>query len=208
MNDSIWSFFSVQVAWRPTQNTIGSRSRPVGFTGVRTVIAVALPSTFVTGRPYRSARASVHQRVAGAEEAAHDRPGGDAQRLGRLLVGEAEEVDGPERVALVFGQIGDAGVELAGLERALGVGEGVGLVALEILGRGGRGGAAGRRAALGDEGVAQDAQEVAEVVVAADQARLGEHAHAHVLDEVLGVGGGAGQAESGAGEGGGGGGPE
>ena len=45
MNESIWSFFSVAVTFRPTQKTIGSSSRPVGLYGVRTVIAVALPST-------------------------------------------------------------------------------------------------------------------------------------------------------------------
>ena len=56
MNESCWSFFSVHVALRPTQNTIARRNRPPGLTGVRTVIAVALPSTFATGRPYRSAR--------------------------------------------------------------------------------------------------------------------------------------------------------
>jgi len=56
MNDSMWSFFSVKVAFRPTQNTSGSRTRPAGLTGVRTVIAVALPSTFVTRRPYRATR--------------------------------------------------------------------------------------------------------------------------------------------------------
>jgi hypothetical protein len=56
MNDSMWSFFSVNVAWRPNQNTAASRKRPPGLTGVRTVIAVALPSTFATGRHYRSAR--------------------------------------------------------------------------------------------------------------------------------------------------------
>jgi hypothetical protein len=98
----------------------------------------------------------------------------------------------------VLGQLGDAGVELAGLEGALRVGGGVGLEPLEVLGRHHRGRAAGGRAALGDEGIAQDPQQVAEVVVAAHEARLGEHAHAHVLDEVLGVGGRAGHAEGGA----------
>ena len=45
MNESFWSFLSVAVTLRPTQNTIASSKRPLGLTGVRTVIAVALPST-------------------------------------------------------------------------------------------------------------------------------------------------------------------
>ena len=45
MNESICSFLSVAVTFRPTQNTIGSSSRPAGLYGERTVIAVALPST-------------------------------------------------------------------------------------------------------------------------------------------------------------------
>src|SRR5919204_1466102 len=133
MNDSIWSFFSVQVACRPTQNTIGSRIRPVGFTGVRTVIAVALPSTFVTAPTLPGGPARVDQRLAGAEEAAHDRAGRDAERVRGLPVGEAEQVDGDEHVTLVVRERRDAAVQLARLERALRVGRGGGLEALQVL---------------------------------------------------------------------------
>src|SRR5687768_7374083 len=113
MNESVWSFFSVQVTLRPIQNTTGSRSRPVRLYGLRTVIAVALPSTLaIATDPNPTAgecsSGSVGERLAGAEQPAHDRPGGDAQSLGRLLVGQAEQVDGHERVALVVGQRRDA----------------------------------------------------------------------------------------------------
>ncbi len=36
----------MEVTWRPTKKTIASRNRPPCRTGVTTVIAVALPSTF------------------------------------------------------------------------------------------------------------------------------------------------------------------
>ena len=45
------------VTWRPTQNTSASRNRPPCRTGVTTVIAVALPSTFATAYFPGSARA-------------------------------------------------------------------------------------------------------------------------------------------------------
>ena len=48
MNESVCSFSSVEVTWRPTKNTSASRKRPPCRTGVTTVIAVALPSTFAT----------------------------------------------------------------------------------------------------------------------------------------------------------------
>ena len=88
----------------------------------------------------RFARPSGREGLAGAEQPAHDRAGRHLQAGRGLLVGEAEQVDGHERVALVVGKVGDAGVELARLECALGVG-GAPLEALEVLGGGG-----GRRA--------------------------------------------------------------
>src|SRR3954470_12321949 len=50
MKESIWSFSSVNVRCRPAQKTSASTSGPCRFTGVSTVIAVALPSTLAIGR--------------------------------------------------------------------------------------------------------------------------------------------------------------
>ena len=46
---------------------------------------------------------------------------------------------------------------------------------------------------LGQEGVAQRAQQVAEVVLVAEQARAGEHARVRLLDEILRVLAGTGE---------------
>src|SRR5919106_940393 len=71
MNESICSFLSVAVTFRPIQKTIGSSSRPVGLYGVRTVIAVALPSTLAIA-PTLSRRGSLVQRlVVDLEEVVH-----------------------------------------------------------------------------------------------------------------------------------------
>src|SRR5687768_13091413 len=77
MNESIWSFFSVAVTLRPTQKTSGSSSRPAGLYGVRTVIAVALPSTLAIGSdttggpPSRAALRSIQRLVVDLEEVLH-----------------------------------------------------------------------------------------------------------------------------------------
>jgi hypothetical protein len=81
----------------------------------------------------------------------------------------------------------DRRVELAGFERGvriarLRVGEGVELVGQRV---------GTQAAALGpllrQKGVPERAQEVAEVVLVAEQARAGEHACVGLLDETLGV---------------------
>src|SRR3954468_5835768 len=65
MKDSCCSFFSVNVRCRPAQKVSGRSNRPRGFTGVTTVIAVALPSTLATdGR----------DRLRGARRLQRDRP--------------------------------------------------------------------------------------------------------------------------------------
>jgi RNA polymerase sigma factor (sigma-70 family) len=125
--------------------------------------------------------------LAGAVEAAHHSPLTDAQGACRFSVGEAGDVDGDEDVAEIVRERGDRGVELAGLERGLRlarlrVGDEV-----ELIGQ--RPGS--QPAALAplqiQERVAKRAQQVAEVVLAAEQARAGQHARVGFLDEVLGV---------------------
>jgi hypothetical protein len=119
--------------------------------------------------------------------AAHHRPRADAQGTGRLLVGEAGDVDGDEDVAEVVGERGDRGVELARLERRLWlarlrIGD-----ELELLGQRVGTEATALSPLLGQEGVAQRPEEVAEVVLVAEQAWAGEHARVRFLDEVLGL---------------------
>jgi hypothetical protein len=125
--------------------------------------------------------------LAGAVEAAHHRALSDAEGACRLLVGEAGDVDGNEHIAEIARKRGDRRVDLTGLERGLRlqrprVGDEVELV-------GERAGT--KSAALGpllvQEGVAQRAQEVAEVVLVAKQPRPGEQACVGLLDDVLGV---------------------
>ena len=94
---------------------------------------------------YRLAGAfdAAHHLLAGAVETAHHRALADPQGFGRLLVGEAGDVDGDEDVAEVVGKRGDRGVELAGLERR------VRLARMRIGARGRAGRGAGRDAAGG-----------------------------------------------------------
>src|SRR5215210_4125667 len=88
MNESCWSFSSVAVTWRPTQNTTASRKRPPCRTGVTTVIAVALPSTFATAlRPRVRPGVGVEVR---AGLLAH--PAGEQRRQAQ------DRASGPERL--------------------------------------------------------------------------------------------------------------
>ena len=106
----LWSFFSVQVTLRPTQNTSASRKRPPCRTGVSTVIAVALPSTLATAYVRVGPRIGVEVRArlllhpaAQQRRQAEDRALG-AERLGAPAA-QREGVDlfgdqpVPERVA-------------------------------------------------------------------------------------------------------------
>src|SRR3954452_12455083 len=67
MKDSCRSFFSVNVSRRPARNTSARTGRPHGFTGVNTVMAVALPWTFTTEAPSPSdlGREAVHETRSG-----------------------------------------------------------------------------------------------------------------------------------------------
>jgi hypothetical protein len=126
----------------------------------------------------------VHDLLPGAVEAAHDRSLRDPQRTGRFLVGEASDVDGDEDVTEVVGERRHRGVELPGRERGvwpgrLRVGD-----EIELLGQGAGTEAAALGAPLGQEGVAERAQEVADVVLAAEQARAAEDSCVGLLDEV------------------------
>ena len=67
----------------------------------------------------------------------------------------------------------------AGAERAVGE--------IELLRDRRRLRATHRGAVAADERVAQDAEEIAEVVVVPQQPRLGEHARIRLLDEIFGV---------------------
>jgi hypothetical protein len=102
--------------------------------------------------------------LSGAVEAARHRPLADSQGAGCLLVGEASDVDGDEHAPEIVGELGDRGVELARHER------GLRLTRLRVRDEvepvGQRAGT--EPTALGppsgQEGVAQRAQKVAEVV--------------------------------------------
>ena len=100
----------------------------------------------------------LHERLAGAEDAAHDRPALAAEGVGRLRVGEAGDVGGDEDVAVDLRQGADRGQDLGllGAQRrvvalaAAQLGRGVELDAGDAAARprgGGRcGGGASRRA--------------------------------------------------------------
>jgi hypothetical protein len=77
--------------------------------------------------------------------------------------------------------------DLGGGERVLGATRAAGIDRLEVLGHRRRLRAAHRAAMARHERVAQDAQQIAEIVVVAQEARLGQHAGERVLDEVLGI---------------------
>jgi hypothetical protein len=111
--------------------------------------------------------------LASAVEAAHHGALADAQARCGLLVGEAGDVHGHEDVAEVIRKRGDRRVELAGLERGCGSSACGSATRSSCRERAGT-----EPAALGpllvQEGVAQRAQEIAEVVLVAEQARRGE----------------------------------
>lgn len=58
--------------------------------------------------------------LAGAKQAARDRPLAHAQRAGGLAVGQAGDVDGDEHVAKLFAQLGNRLVHHVGFDGALG----------------------------------------------------------------------------------------
>src|ERR1044072_8834002 len=93
-------------------------------------------------------------------QAAHDGADGDVERAGRLRVGEAEQVDGDDDLALRLGEGGDAGEDLARLARAVRVAAGAGLVQVEVRGGGEDGRAAGGVAPARVVRVAQHLQQV------------------------------------------------
>ena len=102
-------------------------------------------------------------------------------------VGQADDVDGDENVAEVPRQSGDRRVDLAGREGDVRlqrprVGDEV-----ELIGEHGRTHSATLAPPLVQKGVAQRAQEVPEVVLAAEQAGADKHAGVRVLDEVFRV---------------------
>jgi len=106
---------------------------------------------------------------------------------GRLGVGEADDVDRHKGVAEHLRQGRDVREHLAGTDRRVGPRGHAVVDRLELLGHRGRRRPARAGAVPAHERVAQDAQQVPEIVVVAQQARLGEHARERVLDEVLGV---------------------
>ena len=121
-----------------------------------------------------------------------------AEELGGLPVAEAGHVDRDEDVPEYLREPGDHLEHLARLGSFLGPAGQARIDRLEaVIQRLGSGRRAGR-AARADEGVSQDLQQVAEIVVAANPARLGEHAGERLLDEILGVGTRTGQRPGGA----------
>ena len=96
-----------------------------------------------------------------------------AEQLRRLTVAQADHVDGDQRVAKALGQRGDVGEDLARLDRGIRPHRARGIDGLELLGHGRGLRAAHGGAVAADEGVAQDPQQVAEIVVVAQEARLG-----------------------------------
>ena len=124
------------------------------------------------GRRLRGVAEQLGHLAAAAVQAAHDRALAGAEGLGRLLVAEAGQVHGGDGLAVGLGQLGHRAQHLArgedGLRRVARtlVGE---LLVLAQLG-GAR--PAGLGAVARVEGVAQHAEQVAEVVVGAQQPRL------------------------------------
>ena len=114
-------------------------------------------------------------------------PSGTPSACRGLGVGEAEHVHGDDGVAVVPGQGGDRAVHLGGDRAQLGVEAAAVGDVRERAGLDRRRPAARAGLVVGDERVAQDAVQVGQVV-AVHEARLGQHAQADLLDEVLGVG--------------------
>ncbi len=122
-----------------------------------------------------------------AVQPAHHRSLAGADRRRGLPVAQPHDVDGHQDVAVVVGKLRDRLVDLPSLERALRLRRRV--LVDELLALRKRRGP--RPAALGaepvEERVPEDAEEVAEVVLAAEEARPREHTCVRVLDEILGV---------------------
>src|SRR5439155_20332669 len=71
MKESVFNFSKVALTLRPAKNTSHNQSGPQRLTGVSTVIAVALPSTFATAGPYAiAARGGVQVRLARSSRSA------------------------------------------------------------------------------------------------------------------------------------------
>ena len=117
-----------------------------------------------------------------------DRRLADAERLRRLAVGEPDDVDRDERVAEVIGQRRDRRVQLLGFEPRSGLRGVAVLDQLEVVGQrasSAAGAPAVRRRR--HERVAEHPQQVADVVLGAEHARLAEHARERLLHQVLGL---------------------
>ena len=138
-----------------------------------------------SGRELERAQALGDLRAA-AVQPAHDGAGRHAQRLAALGVGEAEHVDGDERLAVRAGQLVDGVEHRAAVQRR---------VAARASWR-----AAARRAVVERQrlrtprtgaqlvapAVAQGAEQVAQLVAAAEPAGAGEDGGVGVLDQVFG----------------------
>ena len=139
-------------------------------------------------RPGSSARVeAARELLSTAVETAHHRPLRDAQRAGRLGVGEAGHVDGDDDVAKLVRESRHGSVHLRRLERLLGPGRGPFVDELDAFRQRLRLRSPLPRAPHVQERVAEDAEQVAEVVLVAKEPRPRKHARVRLLDEVLGI---------------------
>ena len=126
-------------------------------------------------------------------EAAHDRADGHVERLCRLGVAHAGDVDLRDGVAQGLGQAGDGGEHVAGHRGDLGVALPArrGVVLERVAADRGR--HAALRAPVVAHDVAQRARQVVELAVAAQPAGARQHAGVGLLRQLVGEMRGAGQ---------------
>ncbi len=129
------------------------------------------------------AQQGARDALTAAVQAGRDRRLARAQRAGGLAVGEAHEIHGDDRVAVLRRRAGDRLHDLAAAD--LGVAslelEQVGLEQLPVAR------ARGRAPVAAVVGVSQGPQQVADLVAVAQPPRSLEHVQEGLLDEVLGV---------------------
>jgi len=123
--------------------------------------------------------------AAAAAEAAHDRALLGAERPGRVPVGQADHIDGENRLAQWLAELAQRLVDRRDLDR---VADRVTVARdlLDLLPGVGDGGDA-RRASRADPGVAHHPEQIGQIAVPAHKPRPAEHPLIGVLDEVLGV---------------------
>jgi hypothetical protein len=125
--------------------------------------------------------------LAGSVEAAHHRALGDPQGTRGLLVGEPRDVDGDDNVTEVIRKRGYGRVDLSGLHGSVWLARTRIGDEIRLIGQRARTQSSPFASLTREKGVAERAQEVAEIVLVAQEARSPEHARIGLLNEILGV---------------------